>query len=349
MKQAFLGLGLFLVACGGAQQVASDKVPQITPKKNFYMRATLDNDPSSYLGRFISDSLSVDEIDEVSAEKNECSKFFEIKKIDGAGINYDEYYQASTQAAAGLQAQIKAVQAGANYASDKVVRVKYAQGEKWTAEITDPAALRACCDEIGCPSRYIAEFVSGKGSIYHLDSKNADAGLSVKKVAGVDVKDGIKWEQSVDFSSSPIFFAFRVGTTTGDSSMSASSNIPEDGWCENLPQRRDGQYFCGVSRWMDEESTARDQAIFDARVQVLRYIGEELKINSSILRTTDGSSSNQVENTEMKRATEGVASFVKAERFKTEEDQQPGRRLYRVKALTFIKNADLKAASKALK
>ena len=119
-----------MCACGG--QTSVDKSPDaptvLTPKKNFYMRSSLDADPSGYLGRLIPDGVADSDLDEVSAEKHECYKFFEIKKIDGGGMTYDEYYQASTQASAGLKTPVKPVKAGADYGAERVFRVKYAQG-----------------------------------------------------------------------------------------------------------------------------------------------------------------------------------------------------------------------------
>lgn len=352
MKKSFLLLSaLALSACGGAAQMAADHTAQaldsITPKKNFYMRSNLDNDAESYLGRFVANNVSEANLDEVSAEKNKCSKFFKFKKVAGSGIKYDEYYKASMQASAGLQIPVKQFQAGLNQKSQTIARVQYQQGDKWTAEVEDLDGFSACCAEVGCPDRYIAEFVGGTGSISYISSLANDDGFAVEKVGGASYKDGFEWKKSLDFPKQ-VFFAFRLGSTPGAQTMNSASQILGDDWCENLPSRSDGKYFCGVSRWMDEESVARDQALFDARVQVIRYIGEELKLNSKVVKMVDGKSSNQTESSEVERAASGLASYVKAEKFKVEEDQQPGQRLYRVKALAFIKNSDLKAAGQKL-
>ncbi len=349
MKRLFLLASLALTACGGAGTQQSVSIPDppspLAVKKNFYMRTVIDSDPSLYLGRFIADNLSASDIDETSAEKHECSSYFEIQKIDGAGIDYDEYYQASLQASAGLQIPVKSLNAGANSSESSLVRVQYKQGERWVANVKDPAGFRACCDSLGCPSRYIAEFIQGTGSIsYAADAAN-NAGLSAQKVGGVDYKDGFSWKKSIQFDR-PAFFAYRVGYTLG--SDSASSSVNGNDWCENLPQRRDGIYFCGVSSWTDDESLARDQANYEARIQVLRYLGEKISTNSKIVQTLkeDGTTA-KTGNIEIQRAVEGLSSFVKSEKYLVDEDQQPGRRVYRAKVLAFIKNSALEAAAKS--
>ena len=58
------------------------------------------------------------------------------------------------------------------------------------------------------------------------------------------------------------------------------------GFCDRLPKRDDGIYFCGISAPAAEQQAGRDNAMQNARQQVVRYLGERVETTSKALSTT---------------------------------------------------------------
>ena len=183
-----------LAACSGVPLSGEDYAPTVIPKANFFLRTSIDQDPSVYLGRFIADDTSPDAIDDSAAMQLTCSRFFTVKKIPAAGVEYDEYFQAGTAASASLG--IPQMQLAASAERVRAVRIKYTATEKWVAHLEDPAGFEACCKQAPdqCTGWYVGEFLAGTGSIYTVAKEKSEAGASgeIKGVpVGAEFKDGI--------------------------------------------------------------------------------------------------------------------------------------------------------------
>lgn len=105
-------------------------------------------------------------------------------------------------------------------------------------------------------------------------------------------------------------------------------------------------YFCGISAPSPEEQAGRDNAMLNARQQVVRYLGEQIQLTSRSLSTT---ARGLVGDERYATAfAKGVASWVKDEKFCSERENSPERRsVYKV--LAFVPNVALAdSAQKAL-
>ena len=91
---------------------------------------------------------------------------------------------------------------------------------KMIGEIKDPAGFADCCKTSPdqCTSRYIGEFIEGRGAIYHQAEKKAAAqagATDLSSGAGGDVafSHGTAWERGVEFPNPVVFFAFKISET----------------------------------------------------------------------------------------------------------------------------------------
>ena len=134
-----------LAACGGTTPRPVLAPTTVRPKANFFLRTGFDTDPSVYLGRFVPDAVAAGDIDDANAQRTTCSQFFTLRKVNGGGVTYDEYFGASEAASAGLSLPVNdvPVTAQASHQSGRVVRVQYRLTDKWIADLTDPAAYDA--------------------------------------------------------------------------------------------------------------------------------------------------------------------------------------------------------------
>ena len=91
------------------------------------------------------DAVAAGDIDDANAQRTTCSQFFTLRKVNGGGVTYDEYFGASEAASAGLSLPVNdvPVTAQASHQSGRVVRVQYRLTDKWIADLTDPAAYDA--------------------------------------------------------------------------------------------------------------------------------------------------------------------------------------------------------------
>ncbi len=353
MRSLHLAAVAVLCSACGPGQTSLRPAPPAAPRpsvSNVHLRSAMDADPSVYLGRFVSDDAPASSIDEAMAAKLACSTHFTVRKVDAGGVEFDHVYQASSQAFAGLNIpQSVPITASARGESTQVVRVRYELTDKWVADLADPAAYAECCrrQPDQCSGRVVGEFLGGVGTIYYAASSSAEGGLSVK-VAGVEVKDGVAWKQATAFGKrKPVFFAFKL-TSTANAPAAAANND----WDVRPPVSPTGRYFVGVSDWIGSERVAREQALADARGQVVRFLGERISEDVKLRETIGGDVSKLTATLASKksgsRASEGVARFVKDERWKPESTQGPDGMRYRAKVLAFIANAEIQAAAAAL-
>lgn len=350
MKYALVAALLLLgTACDDGPPPMPD-IPQALPTKpNFYMRVSFDQDPSVFMGRFVPPEATAADIDESAAMQTPCSKFITIRKVAAGGVEFDEYFTAGASAAASVGIPPVALEASAS--RSKVVRIKYVATEKWIAHIEDMEGFQRCCDKAPgqCTNRYIGEFLGGTGEIYAGYSQDTDLGGSHGGITA-EIKDGVAWRKAVTFKN-PVFFAFK----TTENRIGQSG--PSDGSCahnfrNSVPKSPHGIYFVGVSDLMPSERTAREQAMLDARQQVIRYLGEQIVQGGQSVEITKG----DVEALQVKmkderflqRASGGVARFVKDECWDNERVTVPGSTKYQARVLAFFPNEEIEAAVKAI-
>lgn len=310
------------------------------PRKGVYLRASFDDDPSHFIGRFIAGSVSADDVDENRGMQTECSKFVTYKEVNASGT-FDEYYNASTSVKGGLGIQNPAAavvpagmnapsgSAGVDYGSGTSVRVQYNLERKLVANVQDPAGFAACCEQSpdNCTNTYIGEFWYGDGTLYENTGKQLGASADVKAPQGegnVEVADGWAWRKATEFSD--VYFAFRVMDRVAADDCS---------WANRPPKSDAGQYFVGVSPPAPTEDIARTAAMRHARTQAVQYLGEFINStttnNSSVI---DGYV--QSENV-VTTAAEGMANLVKDDRYCAPEAiETPEGVKYKVKVLAFF-------------
>ncbi len=324
------------------------------PVRNIYLRTAPDKDPSSYLGRFVPEDTDASEVDESAAMTLPCSKHFTWKYIEAAGSR-DEYFLASTGARLSVGVPALAdvatpvdVQVGASYKRGAVVRAKYEFTGKMIAEPDDPEALEACCEQAAgrCTSRYIGEFIEGKGQIFHGVKRAAggDATVGVKHVdVGIEIKDGIEWHQTTEFNE-PVYFAFKT-------SRFILPDADQAGGCDGawvngrVPGSVDGEQFVGVSEVVESERVAREVARRDARIQAIQYLGEKIVTGGRESRLSSG----QIDELRTKLESEdfieftatGVAELVKDRDYCIEQVETPGGLRYKAKVLSLLPNSQL--------
>jgi hypothetical protein len=363
---AALLLALSMVPLDSEAKRKKDRVPPelmavvervSTGRANFFLRNAFDTDPSPYLGRFVPAETSALNIDDAAAMQTACSQHISYRTVGGGGVQYDEYFNASTNVSASLGIPLLAAtgfDAGADvgYSGGSVVRIRYTLTNKMVATIDDPEAFAECCEEGPgrCTGLYLGEFLEGSGELFHYTGTGTGvrAGAGAKGVElGVEVKDGVAWSRAVTFPN-PVYFAFK--TTTAH-----IEPLPEPcgPWTDQIPRHAHGMYFVGLSEIVDSERIARDQSMRDARAQVIRHVGEAISTGAIEIRSTSGaigdlgSRLNQEEFVEA--AAEGVAEFVKDRAWCVEEHPTPGGTRYSAKVLAFLPDKEEEAAAGVLR
>jgi len=358
-------IGAVLAACAtrgqtknGAPVELAQLVERVSAgRSNFFMRSTIDTDPSIYLGRFVPHEGSFD-VDDAMAMQTSCSQFISYRNVGGGGVQYDEYFNASKSAAAGLNAPLLDT-LGLNlgmtgaYSGGSVVRVRYTLTGKMVATIVDTDAFAECCEEGPgrCTGLYLGEFIEGTGEImsYAGSASGFKAGGGAKEgTLGVEIRDGMKWQRSVKFDN-PVYFAFKTTAVPPD----LYQTFEECGsWTTQLPRSNRGEYFVGLSDIVDSERIARTQAQRDARVQVVRYLGEAIQAGSIEVTSTGGAVSNLSSRLDQEEfietAATGVAELVKDRCWCIEAHPTPAGVKYEAKVLAFLPQQQQQQAAAAI-
>jgi len=315
------------------------------PDKSVFLRASFDDDPSSYLGRFLPDNLQPNEVDENQAVSTRCGEFITMKEVNASGT-YDEYYNSST-AAGGSVGVAGVASASAGGGQTSTVRVRYELTKKMQAKITDQAAFERCCKEAGCPSFIVGEFFKGTGSVFQAVGAQAGfsgEGISPSGVTGeLDFKDEVAWKRQSNFTD--VYFAFRkqrVGL--GDANGGGADDCA---WVNSIPTDLDGTYFVGISVPAATESTARNLAVTDARQQAIRYLGES--ITTSTRLNTSAMEGILSDNTTLTAAAGGIANYVKDKKWcAAEKLDTPEGAKYVARVLAYFPKADQAEAEKVV-
>ena len=313
----------------------------IEPQPGIYLRTGFDSDPSDFIGRFISDDVPADMIDENRGRQTRCSQFIEFREVR-AGGTYDEIYRASRSAGATLDvasiAEVAGVRGDMSGGTEEAaaVRVKYELTRIMRGSPTEE--YWDCCDRnVGqCSGRYLSEFRAGTGTIYQMlgSQKALEAGVVVPATVGTEVvyENEVAWQRTMEFED--LYFAFAVAE---------GAAFDDCGWVNNIPVADDGIYVVGHSPRVASESRARTLARRNARQQVVEYLGEYIESSST---TTISSMDRYLEDEEIiNTMAEGVAERVQVERYcPPEEFESPEGPLYSTYVLGFFSEDETKEA-----
>ncbi len=326
---------------------AGKKVPPaefVPPTTNFHLRTAFDTDPSVYLGRFVPDDAIVP--DESAARKTACSRFITVRKVSGGGVEYDEIFESSSEAAMGLGIPQADLRLGGKSGTSASLRAKYTLTNKLVADISDPVAFASCCRQSPneCTNRFVGEFIEGTGSIWAAKSTSTEGGvIKALESAGfeVEARNGVAWSRSRSFPQ-PVYFATRV-TDVPAVDCKALVNNP--------PRSDNGWYFGAVSEPLPSEKVARDAAMSGAREQAVKYLGEAIatgSVSETVIGGDAGAARAQLSDEQfVKRAADGVARFVKDELSCVEQAPSVDGPRYTVRTLAYMPASALNEAAKA--
>jgi hypothetical protein len=323
--------------------------PTVVPASDIYLRSAFDTDPSTYIGRFLPEGV----VDESSGMRTRCSEHIGYRSVGGAGVQYDEIFSASTQAALRVGVP-ELLGLGLGGGGARVVRIQYQLENKLVAEIEDPAAFEACCQAAPdqCTSRYVSEFFEGTGAVYY--AVGAEGSVELSTVAegvtgGLDVSHGVAWQRSIEFPQ-PVFFAMK---TTHNPYVGAAPVAAGCGdWVDQPPRSSLGSYFVGLSEPLPSERAAREAALLDARVQVVRWVEQTVSASSSASTTTRGElgalSASLDQTGAVEAASSGVASLVKDQGWCVKALPTPAGYVHVAYVLAFLPSGDAEAAQDAV-
>ena len=357
-----------VAACGGGDAAApTPKAPtgetgsslqRVTPSRNLHLRAAFDADPSIYVGRFVRAGQDGADLDENRASKTVCSKHFTLREVP-VSQEVDELVYASSQATAslGVITPTAIVSPSGSSARGSVLRVHYTIKKKIQVD-SDPDLLKACCAKNpgDCTDLVVGEFLQGSGEIYRVAETSDEGALSVgvpPVAAKASFSDASQWKKVQSFKDA--YFAFLpVATGTVDhgavDAAAAEAKRKEESceFCRNIPQddTQKGLYFCGVSSPAAEESAGRAAAMQNARIQVVKHLGEQIATKTTSLSSTAKGLISDAHFAET--VAKGLATRVKDTKYCAEKDNNPEHTsVYKV--LAYIPNDALaEAAAKAV-
>jgi hypothetical protein len=322
--------------------------PTVAPSKDIHLRAAFDTDPSGYIGQFL---VSGAENDESASVRTRCSEHIGYRTVGGGGVQYDELFNASTQAAIKV-GMPEVLGVGLGGGGSRVVRIQYALNQKMVAEIDDPAALEACCHEAPdqCGERYISEFYEGSGAVYY--AIGAEGSLELSTIAegvtgGIELGHGMAWQRSIEFPQ-PVYFAMKTSPMMPSNEQAGGCGD----WVDSPPRSALGQYFVGLSDPLPSERAAREAAMLDARTQVVRWVEQSISSASSASSSVQGelgSLSAQLDSQgAVEAASSGVAAYVKDEGWCVKALPTPAGYQHVAYVLAFLPSEQAEAAQDAV-
>jgi hypothetical protein len=348
---ACLSLALTLDGCATPSSVGAGTVV-LPVRPAMYLRVTPDADATELIGAFLPDELAEGDVDEAQAMRTRCSRFITPKRIPASG-EFREVTAASRSAAGKVGVKsIARVDLGT--AESQALLVVYSLQEKMQS-VVDEDGLAQCCAAAPdqCTKRYIAGAVMADGTYFAATSRADNAGADAAGVlsnvnidASVLFENDLKWERQAAFKRQ--YFAFSLQRT-----LSAGPAAKDDcSWTNNIPTSLDVNYFVGVSNPMPTEKLAREDAMRDARDQVIRYLGEFLSETTASVQATSGKADDitVLLNDEKTKASiaQGVARFVKDQRWcGPTETATPSGMKSTMKVLAAFPNTERKAAALA--
>jgi len=294
-----------VLAAGGLLGCAENKnlgsrTTTLSTKPSIFLRVTPDGDASGIIGAFVPDELADAEVDEASAVRTRCSQHIKPRRLPASG-QFNEIAAASTGASGKLGVKsVARVDIGGQ--SAEALLVRYTLLEKLQADV-DEDNLQRCCaaDPSQCSKRYISGALLADGNYYAATDFAAGGGADIEALKLVDAlpvdasvvySSDMKWERKVGFKRQYFAFSVQRGLAGGLGSSSTAGATPaanDCAWARKVPTDLDGIYFVGVSNPMPSEKLAREDAMRDARDQVVKYLGEFLADASASVQKTVGS------------------------------------------------------------
>ncbi len=345
-----------LVGCASSEPSIGAKTTVLSTKPSIYLRVTPDGDASDIIGAFVPDDVPDGEVDESAAVRTRCSKFITPKRVPASG-QYAEVAAASSGASGKLGVKsIAKVDLGGQ--SSEALLVRYQLIEKMQADV-DEDNLQRCCESAPdqCSKRYITGALMADGNYYAATEfgSGGSADVDALKVSELPIDAAIvfdsdmKWERKVGFKRQYFAFSIRRGLAGG---LGKTGAVADDcSWTKKIPTDLDGSYFVGVSNPMLTEKDARNDAMRDAKDQVIRYLGEWLAEASSTATKTVGNSADLqtlMDDTKVKESISGgIARSVKDRNWCGPEEQaSPSGMRQVMKVLAYFPNSERDAASK---
>ncbi len=154
-----------------------------------------------------------------------------------------------------------------------IAGISYTLQDKLIVDTSSLKKLEACCmkNPDKCTEHYIAEVWRGTGQLHRIAGTDAALRTSLKaldKLGKIDFGATKGWSMSSTWED-PQYFAYRVQRLQLPSCTS---------YMNDLPEVQDKVRFAGISKRMLSEQDARRDARNDARQQLVRYLGEEFRI-----------------------------------------------------------------------
>lgn len=349
-----------VTACPGTTgESLASRTTVLNTKPSIFLRITPDGDASDIIGAFLPDDVPDAQVDESAAVRTRCSQFIKPKRVPASG-EYQEVAAASSGAAGKLGVKsVAKVEMGGQAAEALLVR--YALIEKMQADVDEDNLQRCCSDAPDqCTKRFIAGALLADGNYYAATEASSGGGLDAKALenlpvdASVVYESDMKWERKVQFKRQ--YFAFSTrrslagGLASSDPKGAAKADADSCAWANSVPTDLDGIYFVGVSNPMPSEKLAREDAMRDARDQVIKYLGEFLaEAQLSATRTVGSAADIQVlmDDTKVKESMSGgIAKSVKDRKWcGPAELGTPSGTKFTMKALAFFPHSEKKSAS----
>lgn len=340
--QRLVVLSLMLTACVSNPRNPTESggpiVPE-PPEKSVFIRASFDDDPSDFLGRFLPEGIAPEAIDETAARlSSRCAKHLTSRTMNASG-SFEQTFNASS----GVKGSLGVKPFGAisaSHGADSGLLVKYKMTKKMVVAVKDADAFAQCCEAAPgeCTSRMIGEFWYGTGTVSQFAGKQTDVEGNVSKGkvdAGFSYKDGWAWKRVSEFEDA--YFAFR--TVAGPS----ATRLCHSDWSRELPQSLDGQFFVGTAAVLAPEPKAREEAMLNARREVVKYLGVTISETYAGASTSMGGAI--ADQTLVGAAAQGVAKRVK-DRCWTDAKMRstPEGPFTEIRVLAFLPNAELAPA-----
>lgn len=338
----------------------------VTAEPSMHLRASPDGDATNLIGAFVRNDAPSGGIDESSLARTRCSNFIKAKQIPASGS-----FQELAQSSAGAKAKLgikKLLSLSVGGAQSGLVLVRYKQLGKLEADVDEDGLARCCATAPEeCTGRYVASAVLADGSHYALSEGssgvNVDSALLSRLADNVPIDAEViasgsdKWERQSTFQRQYFAFSLRAFGTgpaggAGQSTIGTAPAAPADdcSWTRTVPNDLDGIYFVGVSNPYPTERLARDDAMRDAREQVVRYLGEFLTEESGSVQLTSGKAESLevlINDDKVKSAINGgVARAVKDRKWCGPETlPTPSGEKQTMKVLAYYPNSERKNAS----
>ncbi|MEQ1564481.1 MAG: hypothetical protein ABMA64_02500 [Myxococcota bacterium] len=207
-----------------------------------------------------------------------CSDMLQFETV-GSAESREELWLLDAGIGANVGLPQFAIGVGAGVKAKSIAGIQYEVTQKLI--VTGGLdALEQCClrSPEKCTDRYVSEVWRGAGSLHRLTSTDAGIKTSLKyldKLGKIDFGTTKGWSMASSWPAD-MYFAYRTSAFQAPSCASYMNDLPE----------LDGKLlFTGVSQKVGSEQDARRDAQEDARQQVVRYLGEELRITGDSVST----------------------------------------------------------------